>query len=96
MRAINMIRQPLFCLRIFIVALAATVLGILFWPLELSIYAGADGSSVWYWGDDPPVSTEDANYWSYISFRPLLYLSVFIALISILLFWYESRIRVKL
>lgn len=77
--------------RVFVVALALTIIGFIFWPLELDIYLGPDGSRMWLWNDEPAVSTETANFWHYYSLRPLVYLTALLAVISVLLYRYERR-----
>ena len=72
--------------RAFVAASALTVIGFLFWPLELDIYCGQDGTRDWLWNDTPVVSTETAPYWDYYSLRPLLYLSIVLALVSLVLY----------
>ena len=68
------------------VASALTCCGFLFWPLELDVYRGPDGPSQWLWNDEPIVSTETAGFWHYYSFRPMLYATMLLAVVSVVLY----------
>lgn len=72
--------------RVFMVASALTLVGFLFWPLELDVYRGRDGTRQWLWNNVPSVSTETAGFWHYYSLRPLLYASALLAVVSIVLY----------
>lgn len=77
-------------LRICLVASALAILGVLFWPLELNVYYEQGGSNTWLWNEEPAVSTETANFWRYYSFRPVLYVSTFVAIVSFVLYRWEK------
>jgi len=66
-------------------------LGFLFWPLELDVYWGQDGTLQVLWNDEPAVSTETAAFWSYYSLRPLLYFSVVTAVVALVLYRHEDK-----
>jgi len=87
-----MVDDPLQCTRkigrskvffwIFLIASALTVVGVIFWPLELDVYYRPGDRVDWVWNDLPAASTETANFWWYFSLRPLLYLSALAAFVS--------------